>query len=224
MTGLNYAVSSLMGMPAAAARLDATHCLSIGDAQAARPATPGSVQAALLVRAEKSPPAQLHHFMNFNDICKPGVTGGPEERHVRQIMRLGGGLFAEDRIVIHCHAGISRSTAAAWIADMEFRRMRGAEPGLELFGICREELRARRPVAMPNPVMMQIYLDILHGMDLASDVTSQDVTALRFSGSDGFELSVRAAGSVVLRLKDAFMLGFASLAAAALPMWRFGGQ
>ena len=71
--------------------------------------------------------------------------------------------------------------------------------------------------------MMQIYLDILHGMDLARDVTSQDVTAMRFSGGDGFELSVRAAGSVVLRLKDAVTLGCASLAAAQ-PMWRFGRQ
>lgn len=222
MIGLNYAVSSLMGMAAAAARLNATHCLSIGDAHAARPATPDSVQA-LQRHADASPSIELHHFLNFNDICRPGVGGGPEERHVRHIMRLAGELHETDRLLVHCHAGVSRSTAAAWISDMEFRRMRGAEPGLDLFASCRETLHERRPFAMPNPVMMQIYLDILNGMDLARDVAPHDLTAMRFSGGDGLEFSIRSAGSLALRLKDALANAGAAFA-AALPMWKFDRQ
>lgn len=221
MTGLVYVVSSLRGMTAAAARLDATHCLSIGDAHAARPATPDSVQAAMQLRAAEDPPPQLHQFLNFNDICKPGVAGGPEASHVRQIMRFAGSIWEDDRVLFHCHAGLSRSTAAAWIADMEFRRMRGAEPGMELFNLCRESLREIRPIAMPNPVMMQLYLDILQGMNMAKDVTARDLTAMRFSGGDGLEFSIRAVGATLLRAEGA-LNGLGAACSEALPIWRLG--
>lgn len=99
--------------------------------------------------------------------------------------------------------------------------MRGAEPGLELFSLCRESLREIRPIAMPNPVMMQLYLDILHGMDLARDVKARDLTALRFSGGDGLEFSIRAVGATLLRVQGS--LSFTGSArGVGLPFWRLG--
>ncbi|WP_411839939.1 hypothetical protein [Paracoccus sp. ME4] len=170
MTGLDYRVSSLRDMAVAAAESGATACLSIGDPDTPCPPTPPGVI------------ASRHLVLGFADLCKPGGRGGPSEGHIQAILEFMRGLRGGERVLVHCHAGISRSTAAAWIGDLDTRAAAGATIDLELFRICRHELAERRPVAVPNPIMMQLYLAHLHGNGLAADVDDRDLTGMRFAG------------------------------------------
>jgi predicted protein tyrosine phosphatase len=85
---------------------------------------------------------------------RPGFTP-PAERDVRKILTLGEELLAEkaDQLLIHCHAGVSRSTATAVIL------MAQNNPGREadVFG----ELARVRPRSWPNSLMVSIADTIL---------------------------------------------------------------
>ncbi|MBC2858290.1 tyrosine phosphatase family protein [Stappia sp. 28M-7] len=61
--------------------------------------------------------ADDHLFLAFNDITAPaeGLTP-PGEAHVRKLLDFVGDWNRSTPLVIHCFAGISRSTAAAFIA------------------------------------------------------------------------------------------------------------
>lgn len=72
----------------------------------------------------------------------------PSAAHVRAILAFADGLAAGQRILIHCRAGVSRSTAAAAIIGC--RRMPGREA--EVF----DHVRRIRPQALPNRLMIEI--------------------------------------------------------------------
>lgn len=72
----------------------------------------------------------------------------PAERHVRAILEFGTRLTRGDRVLIHCMAGISRSTAAAWMIGAQ------AFPGREHDIL--SHVRRIRPQAMPNRLMVAI--------------------------------------------------------------------
>ena len=61
--------------------------------------------------------ADNHLFLGINDITEPmdGMVL-PGEQHVRQLIDFVGTWDADRPMVVHCFAGISRSTAAAFIA------------------------------------------------------------------------------------------------------------
>ncbi len=86
----------------------------------------------------------------FDDIveAKPGAQA-PTERDVRGILALGEELetVAVTHVLIHCHAGISRSTAAAVI--LMARRNAGREP------LIFDELARMRPKSWPNALMVE---------------------------------------------------------------------
>jgi predicted protein tyrosine phosphatase len=99
--------------------------------------------------------------LRFHDVINPdpGMTM-PTPDHVRQILAFGSELAAEaevkaDRhLLVHCHAGISRSTAAmvSLLAQIDPQ-----EPEDQLFA----RLRQIRPQAWPNSVMIGYADDIL---------------------------------------------------------------
>lgn len=72
----------------------------------------------------------------------------PAAAHVRAILAFGGQLPPGARVLIHCMAGISRSTAAAWILGVQ------AAPGRERDILA--HIRRLRPQAMPNRLMVAI--------------------------------------------------------------------
>ena len=70
-----------------------------------------------LIRVPASIDRVNHLFLGMHDICEP--TDGllhPCAEHVAELLRFVRAWLRRQAIVIHCYAGISRSTAAAFIA------------------------------------------------------------------------------------------------------------
>jgi predicted protein tyrosine phosphatase len=73
----------------------------------------------------------------------------PAEEHVAQVLDFVRAWPREKPLVIHCYAGISRSTAAAFIAACALAPERDE-------GAIADALRAASPSATPNPLFVAI--------------------------------------------------------------------
>lgn len=72
----------------------------------------------------------------------------PGEEHIRAIIAFGDSLAPGTKVLVHCMAGISRSSAAAWILAAN------AAPGREAEML--RHIRLIRPQAIPNRLMIEI--------------------------------------------------------------------
>lgn len=99
--------------------------------------------------------ADRHLFLGFNDITEPqpGMTP-PGEEHVLQLITFARNWDRTAPLLIHCFAGISRSTAAAYISAIAI------EPEQDEGALARE-LRRRAPSATPNGRLVAIADEIL---------------------------------------------------------------
>jgi len=88
--------------------------------------------------------AERHLLLTFDDITEPmeGMTL-PGEEHARDLLSFIGTWDQKRPIVVHCFAGISRSTAAAFITLCALRPER-AETAIA------KSLRVASPSATPN--------------------------------------------------------------------------
>jgi predicted protein tyrosine phosphatase len=68
----------------------------------------------------------------------------PSREQVAAILAFAKRISVDDPVLIHCYAGISRSTAAAYVIAAALR------PDLDEQGLA-QELRRRAPSATPNP-------------------------------------------------------------------------
>lgn len=101
-----------------------------------------------------------HHLvLGFDDVeYEDGY--GPKEDHVKRILdhietRLQAlQLDRPAKVLIHCYAGISRSTAAAIASDMHFNNQ-SVESAFE-------RIEKIRPILWPNLLVLK-YFDDLHG-------------------------------------------------------------
>lgn len=93
---------------------------------------------------------ERHLFLGFNDISEPqpGLTP-PCEEHVVQLVAFARNWDRAAPLLIHCFAGISRSTAAAYIAALALET---DQDEVELA----RELRRRAPSATPNTRLISI--------------------------------------------------------------------
>ncbi len=91
-----------------------------------------------------------HLFLAMNDIveAQTGMTM-PGEAHVRQLLDFAAGWDRARPLVIHCFAGISRSTASAYIVASALAPQRDE---VELA----RELRWLSPSATPNPRLIAV--------------------------------------------------------------------
>jgi predicted protein tyrosine phosphatase len=112
--------------------------------------SPGSeVDRPIEIRRER------HLYIAVSDIVAP--TPGqvlPDAKHLEDLL---GFVHAWDRaepMVIHCFAGVSRSTAAAFVAACAL------SPARDEFAIARA-LRAASPTASPNPRLVALGDDAL---------------------------------------------------------------
>jgi predicted protein tyrosine phosphatase len=91
-----------------------------------------------------------HLRLGFHDITipQPGLIH-PNAEHVEEILEFAWSWDRRSPMVVHCWAGISRSTAAAFIT------MCALNPEAEEAAIARM-IRARSPTATPNALMVEL--------------------------------------------------------------------
>ena len=119
-----------------------SHVLSILDPDAPVPSELGSF------------PEQHRLELRFHDIIEPEPGRyPPEPRHIERLLALGRDILARSaehtRLLIHCHAGFSRSPAALVLLLAQ------ADPLLSAQSIAAEVLRIR-PTAWPNLRMIEL--------------------------------------------------------------------
>jgi predicted protein tyrosine phosphatase len=109
---------------------------------------------ALVVRPAEIPAAD-HLVVNIHDICEPaeGMIC-PSEEHVSAFLGFFGRWDRRAPVVVHCYAGISRSTAAAFSAYCAVR------PDLDEAEIALRR-RQRSPEATPNVRIVAVADEIL---------------------------------------------------------------
>lgn len=92
--------------------------------------------------------SENHLFVGINDIVEPqdGLIV-PDECHVRQLLDFVEAWDRERPIVIHCYAGISRSTAAAYVALCAVRP-ETSEREIAM------RMREASSAAFPNPLIV----------------------------------------------------------------------
>ncbi|MEH2475633.1 putative protein tyrosine phosphatase [Nitrobacteraceae bacterium AZCC 2161] len=97
---------------------------------------------------------ERHLQLAFHDIVvpTPGLIA-PDVNTLREILDFGRGGTAERPMLIHCWAGISRSSAAVYAIACD------RNPGFERE--IADELRRRSPYVTPNRLMVQLADDLL---------------------------------------------------------------
>jgi predicted protein tyrosine phosphatase len=113
------------------------------------------INAATPVERPRHVAAENHLFLGFNDINEPreGLVP-PGEAHIRQIFDFATKWDRAQPMIIHCYAGVSRSTAGAYMTSL-FLNPEQDELALA------QELRRRAPTATPNMRMITMADDIL---------------------------------------------------------------
>jgi predicted protein tyrosine phosphatase len=115
-----------------------------------------SVLADPVVERPASIAPDRHLQISMHDIYEPtDEMVAPSPRHIARILSFGRGWDRTLPFLVHCWAGISRSTAAAYILLCD---MHG--PGHEL--TIAKALRFHAPHAQPNPLMVS-HADTLLG-------------------------------------------------------------
>lgn len=113
-----------------------------------------------LVQPEFQPPtpsglaSDRHLRVAFHDVSEP-VEGAiaPDERHIDELVRFLQGWPGDEALLMHCYAGVSRSTAGALIAlalDLDGRELEAARL-----------LREAAPHAHPNFRMIVLADQVL---------------------------------------------------------------
>lgn len=128
--------------------------------------------------------ADRHLFLGVADIIAPirGMTE-PAENHVRQLIAFVDSWDRMQPMVIHCFAGISRSTAGAFIS---LCHLTPKEDEMELA----QRIRRLSRVASPNPRLVELA-DAVLGRDgrMVEAIRSIGIGALAFR-TKPFELPI----------------------------------
>lgn len=96
-----------------------------------------------------------HLFIGFNDITEPsdGMIH-PSVDHISQFIEFGRRWDRKAPLLIHCYAGISRSTAGAYITALALN------PDLDETKLA-QTLRRNAPSATPNALLVALADDLL---------------------------------------------------------------
>jgi predicted protein tyrosine phosphatase len=111
------------------------------------------MMADIVTPAPIGPAGHLRLIMNDIDRPAEGLIA-PEAAHIRQLIDFLGSWDRESPLLIHCHAGISRSPAAAFIA-LCLLCPQISEEALA------QRLREASPAAKPNRLIVRLADDIL---------------------------------------------------------------
>ena len=94
-------------------------------------------------------PAERHLRLSMHDIADEGLPESPCREHVQRLLEFGRGWDATAPMIVHCWAGISRSTAATYILLCD-RAGPGSEHDIA------QALRERAPHAVPNKLIVRL--------------------------------------------------------------------
>ncbi len=135
-------VCSLARLPVTVVATGASHIVTL-------------INAATMVERPAPILADRHLFIGVSDIVDP-LDGHilPAAEHVERLIAFVRAWGRESPLVIHCWAGISRSTAAAFIAACALKPERSEDD------IARA-LRQASPIATPNRRLVAVADDIL---------------------------------------------------------------
>ncbi len=135
-------VCSLAAVPDTVATVNATHLMTVINAQT-------------LVETPLTIEPHRHLKIAVNDISIPqeGLVH-PRSEHVEGILRFARDWDHAGPLVVHCWAGISRSTAAAFITMCALN-----DEGTE--ALIARQIRSASKTATPNALMVSIADDIL---------------------------------------------------------------
>lgn len=91
--------------------------------------------------------------LRFDDVADPNDRAGPRAAHIRELLAFDAGAREGERLVVHCTAGISRSTAALVVL------LAARHPDLddEIFAA----IRRIRPIAWPNSLVVSLGDELL---------------------------------------------------------------
>lgn len=85
-------------------------------------------------------------LLHFEDNLDENEPNSPTREHVAQILEWGSRLPSDAVVLVHCEAGVSRSTAAALALLVQHH-------GIDKIDECAQLLVEVRPVACPNPII-----------------------------------------------------------------------
>ncbi|MEK7486983.1 MAG: dual specificity protein phosphatase family protein [Planctomycetota bacterium] len=101
-----------------------------------------------------------HYKAFFNDLEHPDYLSGPKLEQIRQILEFSQDFVKDSRVLVHCHAGISRSTAMTLGMMVQH-----GEKEMDAL----EHLLQIRPIATPNKLILQ-HIDTVLGSQLKTIV------------------------------------------------------
>jgi predicted protein tyrosine phosphatase len=105
------------------------------------------------IAAGLTPDARLH--LASHDVCAPGEgLEPPTAGHVAELLAFASDWTGERPLLVHCWAGVSRSTAAAYVIACS-KRSDLSEHELA------QRLRGLAPTATPNPLIVELADDLL---------------------------------------------------------------
>jgi predicted protein tyrosine phosphatase len=94
-------------------------------------------------------PADRHLRLAMHDIADEGLPESPARTQIDRLIEFGRGWDAQAPMIVHCWAGVSRSTAATFTILCD-RAGPGAEQDIA------EMLRERAPHAQPNKLLVRL--------------------------------------------------------------------
>lgn len=118
--------------------------------------------------------AENHLELHFEDYDDDLFSNGPTIENCQQILDFGKKLPDDAVTVVHCFAGVSRSTAAALALYVQ-------QNGMSQLAEAQRWLAADRPIAMPN-MLMAGYFDKLLECNGKFIKLCQDVNSYRVPG------------------------------------------
>jgi predicted protein tyrosine phosphatase len=93
-------------------------------------------------------------FLDMDDVISETADAAPKREQVEQLLDWAKKLPSNAHLLVHCHAGVSRSTAAALAIKVQ-------ELGVDKVNEAIDWLLETRPVACPNPVITKFADDLL---------------------------------------------------------------
>lgn len=124
-----------------------------------------------------------HLRLEVHDIAEPILDHvAPDKAHVRQLIRFAEAWGGDGMMVVHCWAGISRSTAAAFTA------LCLVNPDVPELVIARA-LRVASPTAQPNRLIVQHADDLMGRKGRMMGAVEAMGPAVRASSARPFSLS-----------------------------------